>query len=564
MTQLIDTKELIINEDLVEISERDTPIDLNLIDRAMFSKNKNTAIGKKIISFKNGGMLTIEPPDGGSVPTSFEEDIFLVLLNILYSQSKINGKPSRTIYTTYTEIADVLGVNKEYYKSTRFRASLEKLAKTSYTFENSFLQRDIPNIDKTKGNITDYKVKSLSIKSVFRLIDFTEIKITEFDIQRELRENPNINTTDYEVLERLISGKVSSQTSYFLRIDLSNFIYENLLNKVYLKHSLYHLLNIKDKIARGIYMYLDSKQGKEVKESGSYSPLLNKSLCIVTGETLAEQGSVTWESKRVSSSILIINRALDYLVDNGYIKSYEMFKEKPLSFSWYKVYFHEYQNRSSEYYNYSTRRVGNAPEPKALGLKVNYNFTDKIQKAIDKLPELNNESRRILYEIFTPLKDEPVEYNEKILTLTLGEIKVLAILEKIIKRKSANPPLTSVNGYFITVATKEYYEEELHQLKVDEYNRLYGSTVTPFQESINASMQIKQKDEEHEERIRRLWENLSDDIKEKYFNKAAKYAEKLKLFTQTDIAIHIYAYKELNDKYKPGIRLMAGNLDIYS
>ncbi len=43
-----------------------------------------------------------------------------------------------------------------------------------------------------------------------------------------------------------------------------------------------------------------------------------------------------------------------------------------------------------------------------------------------------------------------------------------------------------------------------------------------------------------------------------------KFTEKLKLFTEAEIAIHIYAHKELNDKYKPGIRLVANNLDLYS
>ena len=560
----LDMKELVVNEDLVEFSERDTPIDLNLIDRAMFSKNKNTAVGKKIINFKNGGTLTIEPPDGGSQPTSFEEDIFFVLLNILYSQANISGKFSRTIYTTYTEIADVLGVNKEYYKSTRFRASLEKLAKTSYTFENSLIHRDIDkNIDTSDKNITDFKVKSMSMRSIFRLIDFTEIKMSEFDVQHEINNNKYLDLNDQDLFEKLISEKISSQTSYFIRIDIGNFIYENLLNKVYLKHSLYHLLKIKDKIARGIYMYLDSNQGKEVKENGYYSPILNKSLCIVTAETLAEHGSITWESKRVSNSILIINRALDYLVETGYIKSYEFYREKPLPYSWYKVYFYEYQSRANEYYNYSTRKIGKAVLNKKSEQKINYNYPDMVATSLERLPELNNESRKILYDIYVSLKDEKVIYNNKELISSSGELKALAILDKIHKRKATAPVLTSVNGYFITVATKDYYEEELISLKIAEYDRLYK--VNPIKENQLKIERKKLKDNNTEDTLKESWQKISANEQSIYISLAAKYAEKLKTFSPIDIAIHIYSYKILNQNYMPGIKLLAStkNIDLY-
>ena len=638
----------IIEKDNIIGIRKDTPIDLTLIQSAIFSRNKNAAKIKEI-NLDNLDIL-IRAVKGHTIPNAFDEDIFFAILHLFVKFKdiwRLDYIP-RTIYLTYSDLCNVLDIGTQYID--RIRVSLDKLASTSYKFTNSFLYRDIStnlfnltelnsddikeinkdttaiicenvvyndidlsskkvrtflivntksqlqtllsqlniqeenvsaqltailndkpliklhntnesklehllNIfdvytiqnmqvfldedeflsdirDEVSGTkITDFKVKRNSATSTFNLINFVEYKIDDYQVS-DMLVGAKLNKENFTSVKAFLENKITSKSKYMLRIDMNNYMYENIINKVYLKHSLKYLLDFTDKTARGLYLFMEGSKGIVIKKNKNIVRLSNPNLVIIDVELLAAYVNLSMDSKAISGTVNSLMRAMEYLRSNGYIKNYITHREKPLRNSYFKVEFHIEQNRNHpEFKPYSIKVL---PKSQGEEEQSNNGETDKIFQGVpdiikSSILEINNiteENIDALVQLYTNNQDKKVFVREKPLTSNLGALMVLAIVKKI----TTTLGIRSMSAYlYKTISSPKIYAAELVELKANEYNELYGTKAKAKENEEKEKLLKEQKNQEIIEKLKQTqveinnkWEALGVEEKEKYLLKAQK------------------------------------------
>ena len=631
--ELNDSSDIIERENVVGF-KKDTPIELNLIQTAMFSKNKN-AVKIKEVKLDNLDIL-IRSVKGHTIPNAFDEDVFFAILHLFVkfkSLWRLSYLP-KTIYITYSDLYNVLRLKKQY--TERIRSSLDKLASTSYKFTNTFLYRDVscsfidgdtfsfeksslnldntifiynnnayntsfnsnkykirtilffedqaklskvlsqlnltlgsihhelteillsspiqgrllPNIEDYKAHylnvlsgyiipsskeliddefysdirdeisgskISDYKVKKSSIISTFNLINFTEFRLEEINVS-DMFQGAKFTTDIIQSVKAFVESKISGNTQYMLRIDLNNYMYENIVNKVYLLHSLDYLLDFKDKTARAIYLFIESSKGKSKRINGNgIIRLNNPNLIIVDAELLARAIPISIGDKQISSTINVMLRSFDYLKTNGYIKDYLVFREKPLRNTYFKVEFHEEQSRSHpEFSSYSVKVLPNKQDQ-------DLDIPSEVNQIIQSLNGVSQENTEALLILYNENKDKVVTIKGKNLKSSLGLLIIRAIEKKI--NLNANQ-IRNLSGYlYHMINHHEVYSGELEALKQEEYQSLYG-TAAKAQAKLQEQ---KNKDKAEKEKILEMWGKLSDIEKNYYYDLAKSKSKEIKL-----------------------------------
>lgn len=672
----------IIERDNVIGVKKDTPIDLNLIQSAIFNRNKN-ATKVKEIKLDNLDIL-IRAVKGHTIPNAFDEDIFFAILHLFVrfkDMWKLDYIP-KTIYLTYSDLCTVLDLGTSYID--RIRVSLDKLASTSYKFTDTFLYRDVnasilyakdlsPQLQKqlkldstviifgdkvynnvdleslkiktfiivddkeqlikllkniniqedscnkelssilkanpiTKAHntndkklehlmkifgdrvikgmqmlldeeeflasirnefngtkISNYAIKKMSATSTFNLINFTEYKVEENNVQDMLR-GAKLNKDSITSVQAFLENKVTSKSKYLLRIDINNYMYENLINKVYLKHSLNYLLEFTDKTARALYLFIESNKGLVKKKSKNIVRLNNPNMVLIDVELLAAYVSLSLSTKSISSTMNSLMRAMEYLRSNGYIKNYVAHRERPLKFSYFKVEFFPEQSRDHpEFKPYSIKVLPKLDNKENIDININTpnlfsGIPDKIKTSILDIPGITEENIDALITIYMDNIDKSIMFKDKLLNSSLGEFIIYAITAKI----KNTIGIRSVSAYlYKMISTPKYYASELESVKLKEYNELYSRKALGNIEQAEEKAKKIQADKEHKEKLKILqrkidgeWDLLSDEEKAKYI----KLADNIIKTKKMPSAFHgivpkgIFAKEILGQVYEPVLR----------
>ena len=122
-------------------------MEMNVIEFPMFSKNpkvkKNQAL-KYYFSKDKNSFLEITPPHNESIPSEFDERVFIALLKVM---KKKENKP--IFYCSAGEIVDSLNIAKNSRNSmfSKLKPSILKLSKTNYSFFNLFYKSNKGKVD---------------------------------------------------------------------------------------------------------------------------------------------------------------------------------------------------------------------------------------------------------------------------------------------------------------------------------------------------------------------------------------------------------------------------------
>jgi len=673
-TDLLVTPEVIEKDNIVGI-RKDTPIELNLIQSAMFSKNKN-AVKTKEVNLDNLDIL-IRAVKGHTIPNSFDEDVFFAILHLFVKFKtiwRLDYVP-RTIYITYSDLCSVLHLGTSYID--RVRTSLDKLASTSYKFINTFLYRDIscdvfnadelddvdfksvnldntilihnykvyndnfvlnkskirtiiyfdsenklnkalttlklsndsinselsnllhnkpisillPSNDKIKeyfldvfsehlitssqvlvdeeeflsdirdelnGNkITDFKVRRNSITSTFNLINFIEYKTEELSIS-EMLKGAKLTKDTLGSVKAFLENKITGKTKYMLRIDINNYMYENIVNKVYLLHSLDYLLDFKDKTARAIYLFIESAKGSVRKKNKGIIKLTNPNIIIVDASILALSIPISMTDKQISSTINIFLRALEYLKNNGYIKNYITHREKPLRNTYFNIEFYAEQSRKHpEFSPYSIKvlpRLDNiSEEDSAEDCKI----PSEIKSVLESINDITSENIDALVVLYNENVEKKATYKNKNLNSNLGYLLVKAIANKI---NGNSTKIKSLSGYlYHAINHPEVYVESLELLKRSEYDTLYGSKAKAAEEAKIKAAKKKESEEnflKQQKEIEYSWNLLTEEEKQEYIGAVDKLKARKKIpeVSLRNLPIQLYAEAVFNKSYDPMLR----------
>jgi hypothetical protein len=661
----------IIEKDNVIGLKKDTPIELNLIQSAMFSKNKN-AVKSKELTIDHLDIL-IRAVKGHTIPNAFDEDVFFAILHLLVKFKDIWRLEyiPRTIFLTYTDLCATLKLGTQYID--RIRTSLDKLASTSYKFTNTFLYRDIscsvldykelsdediellrldnsviihgdnvyndrfdvnkhklksiihveseknlkeilakvnlskesknqnlnqilqanpisdlvPDIKKYRehylnvfsdfviansqslvddeellssirheinGNkITDFKVKRNSVTSTFNLINFIEFKTEEITVG-EMIKDAKLTKDTYTAVKSFLENKINGRTKYMLRIDINNYTYENIINKVYLLHSLDYLLDFTDKTARAIYLFIESSKGYMKRKNKGIIRLSNPNYIIVDASILAQNIPISMSDKQISSTINILLRSLDYLKNNGYIKNYICYREKPLRYSYFNIeFFHEQNRKHPEFAPYSIKVLpmleNNAEDNKESDIP------EEISKIVNSIPGVTTENIDSLVTLYNDNAGKQASYKNKTLESNLGLLMIKAIAEKI---NLNSGKIKTLSGYlYHAINHPEVYAEQLEGFKNIEYENLYGKKFRVKKEKVDREQALTKEQAElkdQQNNIRAKWALLSGDEQEKYHNLAKKYSnKKIPDSLKTELPIHLYSL-DIGLSYDPKLR----------
>ena len=485
MSKIIDLKE---DDSEYQMFERDLPVDLNLIDSALFVKNKQWSQSRQL-KIKNqkieiiGGRYTDEKTGEIvelSVPGEFDENILYSIVYQMYKYRDDNNLQiiPQVFICDYSALTTNLNLNRQ--RQDTIRESLRKLRYTLYQISEYFLTKEtgelIEDDDALKINSTE-KVKRISINEGINILEqFAEIKIESLDIN-ELSSEIGLHVDNV----KSIINKSYKGTKYLRKIKLNDRFYKNLVTKVYMLPSIKFLLELKG-IERAIYMFSHLNLGREIYQNKNYST--NKKLVVSVGVTdIAERIPLSIDDKKISFTFARIITALSYLMSKGYIKSFYPDQKKPLRNSKFIIEFYEEQSRNNSKFNAYDVLVKKPSiflsKPKENGVdklkkinkeddninQMNIKFDTILAEMKNKLGVINNGNIELLKKIFMDDLDTKVKYNDKIIFESKGLLMV-----EVIKNWLCNyaTPIKNLNGLLskamVNVPQPLYMDEYNHTL----------------------------------------------------------------------------------------------------
>ena len=301
------------------------PVDFNIIELPLFSKNKTAKINegaKYIISLKKNIQVEIIPVVGMSIPVDFDKRVYFALVQLAqeFSSKFKKDNVQDTLYTTFYEVYNKLGIQWKGGKiadnhmfpvgSTKERIyqSLSKLAGTKYKLYNCFYDAEIAKKDENLYESTF--IHSIKIIKLSQAID-----------------------DNHKALEY-----IKSNSNEIIELKLNSFFLTNILNKKgHLKHSIADYNKINDPVARDIYFWCDKNRkwlGTQVYGNDKQIQVKVKKLAACL--PLAFSGS------NVPKTVYRVREAFDNLLDLNLISSFCEHRSEngiPLSETWYEVAF---------------------------------------------------------------------------------------------------------------------------------------------------------------------------------------------------------------------------------
>ncbi|MGL6100435.1 MAG: hypothetical protein ACRCZ9_00125 [Fusobacteriaceae bacterium] len=254
-------------------------LEMNLIELPFFNKNskikKNTSIVYNFNKDKSS-YLHIKPGHNLSIPAEKEEKVFYALLKILQKNNHLKNK---YCYTDYFEIIKEMELTYSGQERNDIKKSLEVLRGTDYEFQNSFY---------TKIDGKHQRVSFNELKKIVNIAFITYDKTTSEE-ERKLFTN---------------------NKKEIIRIELSDFIKENIMNKIFLYFSKQNLMSLENAVTRNLWIKLTKWR--------------NGTLFLkVSSKNIATRIPLSWTPSTYSKTIIIIKKALEDLKEKNLVKNYE-------------------------------------------------------------------------------------------------------------------------------------------------------------------------------------------------------------------------------------------------
>lgn len=254
-------------------------LEMNLIEMPFFNKNskikKNTSI---IYNFNRdkSSYLQVKPGYNLPIPGEKEEKIFYALLKIL---QKNNFLQSEHCYTDYYEIIKEMGLIYSGRERQSVKKGLEILRETHYEFQNSFYTK------------MDGEHQKVSFNELKKLLNITFI---------------TFDKTSSEFEKNLFTNNKKE----IIRIELSNFIKNNILNKIFIYFSKQDLMSLENAVTRNLWIKLTKWRN-------------GKLFLKVSAKNIATKIPLSWTPSTYSKTIIIIKKALEDLREKNLLMGYE-------------------------------------------------------------------------------------------------------------------------------------------------------------------------------------------------------------------------------------------------
>lgn len=281
------------NKDLIRM-------EMNIVEYPIFSKNKRLKKNQIMkYHFKTDGTSYIEvtPLVNRTIPGEFEERVFIALTKIMRDKGY-----GRIFYTTPTEIIRNIGEDFKklpsvYYK--KVKEALHKMNESNYKFKNSLYSNEHNRKldDEIKTNIMNIRILSET--------DANDIEIKFFEDKR-IKE--------------------------IYKISFSDYFYDNIVRKGYLVFNSEELLNIKDAVTRSVYTQITKWRNNKLylKRPAFY---------------IARRIPLKWDKKNLARTVKRIEESCILLKEMGFIKTYNLIKNKKWEQAEFEFIFDEEHNR---------------------------------------------------------------------------------------------------------------------------------------------------------------------------------------------------------------------------
>lgn len=279
------------NSDLIRM-------EMNIVEFPIFSRSNNlktNQIKKYYFSNNKESYLEVVPRHGGIIPGELEERIFIALTKILRN----NGFKA-TFYCTMNDIFDNMKIENINTRRTLYpkvKSGLDRLASTNFRFKNLFYSSELgrPIDDFINTNILTY-----------RAIKFKDANNKEqsFFADKRLKE--------------------------IYAITFSKQFHDNVIKKGYLTFDADLLLKIKDPVTRSIFTMITKWRYKSL--------YLKKQAYFI-----ARRIPLAWD-KNPRRTVLRIEKSLQDLKDDFYIKDFKTNKNKKWEQADFEIFFDESHN----------------------------------------------------------------------------------------------------------------------------------------------------------------------------------------------------------------------------
>ena len=291
------------NKDLIRM-------EMNIVEYPIFSKNKRLKKNQIMkYHFKTDGTSYIEvtPLVNRTIPGEFEERVFIALTKIM----RDNGY-GRIFYTTPTEIIRNIGeefskLPSIYYK--KVKEALHKMNESNYKFKNSLYSNEHKRTldDEIKTNIMN-----------IRILSEGDASSDEKDFFRD--------------------GRIKE----IYKISFSDYFYDNIVRKGYLVFNSEELLNIKDAVTRSVYTQITKWRNNKLylKRPAFY---------------IARRIPLKWDKKNLARTVKRIEESCMLLKEMGFIKTYNLIKNKKWEQAEFEFIFDEEHNRIQQENFYKER-----------------------------------------------------------------------------------------------------------------------------------------------------------------------------------------------------------------
>ncbi len=273
-------------------------MEMNIVEFPIFSRSNNLKVNQiKKYYFSNDkeSYLEVVPRHGGMIPGELEERIFIALTKILRN----NGFKA-TFYCTMNDIFDNMKIENINTRRTLYpkvKSGLDRLASTNFRFKNLFYSSELgrPIDDFINTNILTY-----------RAIKFKDANNKEqsFFADKRLKE--------------------------IYAITFSKQFHDNVIKKGYLTFDADLLLKIKDPVTRSIFTMITKWRYKSL--------YLKKQAYFI-----ARRIPLAWD-KNPRRTVLRIEKSLQSLKDDFYIKDFRTNKNKKWEQADFEIFFDESHN----------------------------------------------------------------------------------------------------------------------------------------------------------------------------------------------------------------------------
>lgn len=372
--------------------EKDFRLDPNIISGALFNWTEHI-IYEKTVNFRNRTVSIVGPtkskeqlkdefekakinnPNITSIKQlekqlpicgDIEARMYFAILK-LFHQNSIDGLLPRKIFTTYQEIKNIMGLSPTF-PTPDLKDSLFRLAHTRYEFKDSYYVKSGEDLAAVKQSHSLY------------LLNYYELEIEKLKEKLDQSEEFEDFEPISEILKILLN-KRGKPTTTLLKITLDEEQWKNLSRGYNLLYSYEHLKLIPKAVARGLYLFLDPNQGV-LFTSGRITPTNSPNIFMVKARYIVEYlGS---SETNPTKSLNRINKALDILKNEGYIKNYSFVTNtRKILDGIYEIQFFPEQSRQKDnkYASFMVKANPNALiVPKTEKREIDLDFEEIMKK----------------------------------------------------------------------------------------------------------------------------------------------------------------------------------------